>query len=73
MSCLKKDILGVEKTEKGQPYQAEMSKLRQVDLKEFELDSYDLESWMTLVHELRDEKVQKKLLKGVKIPFEDEC
>jgi hypothetical protein len=73
MSCLKKDILGIEKTDQGQPYQKEMSKLRQVDLKAFELDPYDLESWMQSVHELRDERCQMKLLKEFKIPFEDDC
>jgi hypothetical protein len=72
LHCLKKNIMGMEKTGEGQPYKKEMSKLRQVDLREFELDTYDIEYWMVSIHELSDERYQKKLLKGIKIPFEED-
>ncbi len=72
MSCLKKDILGADKTDGAQHYQAQMAKLRQVDLIRFELDPYDIQIWLQAVHELRDENYQKKMLKQLKIPFEDD-
>jgi hypothetical protein len=72
MNCLKKDILGVDKTDEGQPYRNEMAKLGQVDLLKLELGPYDIQDWIEAVHELRDEKYQKRILKQLPIPFEDD-
>jgi hypothetical protein len=36
------------------------------------LEPYDLDLWNAHIHELRDEKYQRKLLRNLKIPFEDQ-